>query len=132
MSRFMKYYPRTEEEEIKTKNVWLKGHTDFGSITILWSQPVAALQILTRDGTWRWIRHIENALVVNAGDALNFLTGGYYKGTIHRVVKPPEDQRNYTRPRSLLLCHAQRRCQVGANGRKSSPAESWNSESLRR
>ncbi|KAJ8597720.1 Clavaminate synthase-like protein [Rhizopogon salebrosus TDB-379] len=34
--RFMKYYPRTQEEEIKTKNVWLKGHTDFGSITILW------------------------------------------------------------------------------------------------
>lgn len=87
---------------------------DFGSITILWSQPVAALQILTREGKWRWIRHIENALVgghilvlthhvmkglqvVNAGDALDFLTGGYYKGTIHRVVKPPEDQRNYTR-----------------------------------
>jgi isopenicillin N synthase-like dioxygenase len=95
--RFMKYYPRTEEEEVKTKNVWLKGHTDFGSITILWSQPVAALQILTREGKWRWVRHIENALVVNAGDALDFLTGGYYKGTIHRVVKPPEDQQNYTR-----------------------------------
>ncbi|KAG2076310.1 Clavaminate synthase-like protein [Suillus decipiens] len=95
--RFMKYYPRTGEEEVKTKNVWLKGHTDFGSITILWSQPVAGLQILTREGKWRWVRHIENALVVNAGDALDFLTGGYYKGTIHRVVKPPEDQQNYTR-----------------------------------
>jgi len=94
--RFMKYYPRTEEEEIKTKNVWLKGHTDFGSITILWSQPVAALQILTSEG-WRWVRHLENALVVNAGDALEFLTGGYYKGTIHRVVKPPQDQQNCTR-----------------------------------
>ncbi|OAX33794.1 Clavaminate synthase-like protein [Rhizopogon vinicolor AM-OR11-026] len=95
--RFMKYYPRTEEEEIKTKNVWLKGHTDFGTITILWSQPVAALQILTSEGEWRWIRHLENALVVNAGDALEFLTGGYYKGTIHRVVQPPQDQHNYTR-----------------------------------
>ncbi|KAG2347243.1 Clavaminate synthase-like protein [Suillus weaverae] len=90
-------YPRTEEEEAKTKNVWLKGHTDFGSITILWSQPVAALQIRTREGEWRWIRHMENALVVNAGDALDFLTGGYYKGTIHRVVQPAVDQRNYTR-----------------------------------
>src|SRR6267154_3667763 len=88
---------------------------DFGSITILWSQAVAALQIQTREGEWRWIRHIENALVgghhvlypnawitrrlqvVNAGDAIDFLTGGHYKGTIHRVVQPPEDQRNYTR-----------------------------------
>ncbi|KAF8153283.1 Clavaminate synthase-like protein [Crassisporium funariophilum] len=95
--RFMKYYPRTEEEEIKTKNVWLKGHTDFGTITILYSQPVAALQILAKNGSWKWVRHIENALVINAGDALEFLSGGYYRATIHRVVQPPADQQNYTR-----------------------------------
>jgi isopenicillin N synthase-like dioxygenase len=35
--------------------------------------------------------------VVNTGDALDFLTGGYYKGTIHRVVQPPQDQQQYTR-----------------------------------
>ncbi|OSC99250.1 Clavaminate synthase-like protein [Trametes coccinea BRFM310] len=95
--RFMKYYPRSEEEESKTKNVWLKGHTDFGTITILWSQPVSALQILSPDGKWKWIRHIPNALVVNAGDAMEFLSGGFYKATIHRVVQPPADQRGYTR-----------------------------------
>lgn len=37
--------------------------TDFGTITILWSQPVSALQILSPDGKWRWIKHIPNALV---------------------------------------------------------------------
>ena len=36
---------------------------DFGTITILWSQPVTALQILSPDGKWRWIRHMDNALV---------------------------------------------------------------------
>ena len=35
--------------------------------------------------------------MVNTGDALEFLTGGYYKGTIHRVVQPPPDQQQYTR-----------------------------------
>ncbi|EIW52052.1 Clavaminate synthase-like protein [Trametes versicolor FP-101664 SS1] len=95
--RFMKYYPRTDDEEIKTKNVWLKGHTDFGTITILWSQPVSALQILSPDGKWRWVKHIPNALVVNAGDAMEFLSGGFYKATIHRVVQPPADQRGHTR-----------------------------------
>ena len=35
--------------------------------------------------------------MVNVGDALDFLTGGYYKGTIHRVVQPPPDQQEYTR-----------------------------------
>ena len=35
--------------------------------------------------------------MVNVGDALDFLTGGYYKGTIHRVVHPPPDQQRHTR-----------------------------------
>ncbi|KZT63607.1 Clavaminate synthase-like protein [Daedalea quercina L-15889] len=95
--RMMKYYPRSAEDELKTKQVWLKGHTDIGTVTILWSQPVAALQVLMPDGKWRYVRHIENALVVNSGDAMEFLSGGYYKPTIHRVVQPPEDQRNYGR-----------------------------------
>ncbi|KAJ7820017.1 Clavaminate synthase-like protein [Mycena olivaceomarginata] len=102
--RFMKYYPRSEAEELKTNNVWLKGHTDFGTITVLYSQPVAALQILARDGKWRWIRHVENALVINAGDALEFLSGGYYKATIHRVVQPPADQHTYTRLGLFYFC----------------------------
>jgi len=95
--RFMKYYPRTEDEENKTKNVWFKGHTDFGTITILHSQPVAALQILTKDGSWKWIRHMENAVLINVGDAIEFLSGGHYRATIHRVVQPPPDQQKYER-----------------------------------
>ncbi|KAG5351981.1 hypothetical protein C0989_004275 [Termitomyces sp. Mn162] len=90
-------YPRTAEDEEKTKNVWLKGHTDFGSLTLLWSQPVSALQILDPQGKWKWVKHIDNALVVNAGEALEFLSGRFYKGTIHRVRQPPADQRGLTR-----------------------------------
>ncbi|KAJ3746561.1 Clavaminate synthase-like protein [Lentinula detonsa] len=102
--RFMKYYPRSAEDEEKTKSVWLKGHTDFGTISILYSQPVAALQILARDSTWKWIKHIENAIVVNAGDAMEFLSGGFYRATIHRVVQPPPDQRRYTRLGIFYFC----------------------------
>ncbi|KAH9921818.1 Clavaminate synthase-like protein [Fomitopsis serialis] len=102
--RFMKYYPRTQDEETKTKNVWLKGHTDFGSVSILWSQPVASLQILSPDGKWKNIKHIDNALVVNAGDAMDFLSGGFYKGTVHRVIQPPPDQQGYTRLGVFYFC----------------------------
>lgn len=94
---FIKYFPRSDDEEVKTRNVWLKGHTDSGSVSILWSQPISALQILSPDGKWRWIRHVDNALVINAGDAIEFLSGGFYKATIHRVVQPPADQRGYAR-----------------------------------
>ncbi|KAF4602953.1 hypothetical protein EYR38_003357 [Pleurotus pulmonarius] len=104
--RFMKYYPRSEEDETRTKNVWLKGHTDFGSVTILWSQPVSGLQILTPSGKWKWIRHMDNALVINAGDALEFLSGGFYRATIHRVVQPPADQRNQPRLGAFYFCLA--------------------------
>ncbi|KAI0708358.1 Clavaminate synthase-like protein [Earliella scabrosa] len=95
--RFMKYYPRTEDDEIKTKNVWMKGHTDIGTLSILWSQPVTALQILCPDGNWRYVKHIPNGIIVNAGDSMEMLSGGFYKATIHRVFQPPTDQRGYTR-----------------------------------
>ncbi|PFH51150.1 hypothetical protein AMATHDRAFT_143235 [Amanita thiersii Skay4041] len=102
--RFMKYYPRSKEDEEKTKNVWLKGHTDFGTITILHSQPVAALQILTPTGQWKWVKHIPNALVINAGDSMEFLSGGFYRATIHRVVQPPPDQQQYARLGVFYFC----------------------------
>ncbi|TFY59246.1 hypothetical protein EVJ58_g5899 [Rhodofomes roseus] len=90
-------FPRSADDEVKAKQVWLKGHTDIGTITILWSQPVMALQVLMPDGQWRYVRHIDNALTVNSGDAMEFLSGGFYKPTIHRVVQPPQDQRAYNR-----------------------------------
>ncbi|OBZ66835.1 1-aminocyclopropane-1-carboxylate oxidase 9 [Grifola frondosa] len=92
-ARFMKYYPRSEEDEVKTKNVWLKGHTDTGSISILWSQPVAALQILSPDGKWRWVRHIDNALVVNAGDTMESARrpGGYARLGLFYFTMPDDD-----------------------------------------
>lgn len=77
---FMKYYPRSEEEEEITQNLWMKGHggkcldtyrcshtlihfLDFGSITVLWNQPVAGLQIMTPDRKWKWVKYIPNAVV---------------------------------------------------------------------
>ncbi|SJL12377.1 uncharacterized protein ARMOST_15803 [Armillaria ostoyae] len=89
-------YPHSSEDEEKTNGVWTKGHTDIGSITILYSQPVAALQILTSSGEWKW--------VINAGDALEFLSGGAYRATVHRVFQPPKDQRGYTRLGVFYFC----------------------------
>lgn len=45
-----------------------------GSLTLLFRQPVAALQVLTKEGTWKWVRPQTEALTVNLADALNFLT----------------------------------------------------------
>jgi isopenicillin N synthase-like dioxygenase len=46
-----------------------------GSLTILFRQPVAALQVLGKDGkTWKWVRPQTDALTVNIADALQFMT----------------------------------------------------------
>ncbi|EED80272.1 predicted protein, partial [Postia placenta Mad-698-R] len=86
-----------ETSHIAGVHLSLTATVDYVGLTLLWSQPISALQILCHDGQWRWVKHVENAIVVNAGEAMEFLSGGYYKGTIHRVVQPPEDQRGYSR-----------------------------------
>ncbi|KAI0819385.1 hypothetical protein BC628DRAFT_1423870 [Trametes gibbosa] len=88
--RFMNY-PHSENDGQKARTVWLKGHTDIGTLTILWSQSVSALQILCPDGNLPFVQ------VVNIGDSMEFLSGGFYKGIVHRVRQPPADQQGYDR-----------------------------------
>ncbi|KAF4123090.1 Isopenicillin N synthase [Geosmithia morbida] len=96
--RYMVCEPRPREESEKYRDIFLSGHTDWGSWTFLFSQPIAALQVLDHhDGKYRWVRHQPNGLVINFGEALERLTGGLFKATIHRVVQPPVDQRHLRR-----------------------------------
>ncbi|KAI0111064.1 hypothetical protein GGR51DRAFT_508743 [Nemania sp. FL0031] len=96
--RYMMCEPRPKEESEKYRDIFLSGHTDWGSWTFLFSQPIAALQVLDHtDGVYRWVQHQPNGLVINFGEALERLTGGLFKATIHRVVQPPVSQRHLRR-----------------------------------
>ncbi|KAI0649535.1 Clavaminate synthase-like protein [Trametes meyenii] len=96
--RYMKYSKYTPEENKKIGSQWVQGHTDLGSWTLLFRQPVAALQIKSHTtGEWKWVKPQDGTLTVNACDALSFLTGGYVRSTIHRVVSPPKDQEHVDR-----------------------------------
>ncbi|KIV90856.1 hypothetical protein PV10_05462 [Exophiala mesophila] len=97
--RYMMYFHSHKSEDMdKTGGVWLKGHCDFGSVTMLFSQPMASLQLMDHfTGKWRWVPYVPGAIVVNAGEMMEWWTGGYYKATIHRVCQPPPDQRNQDR-----------------------------------
>lgn len=88
----MLYHPRSAADDEKVENMWSRAHTDFGSLTVLWSQNVAGLQIRTFGGEWKYVKPIDNGLVCNVGDTLQFWSAGYFKSTIHRVVRPPPDQ----------------------------------------
>lgn len=109
--RYMKYHKKTAEENAAIDNVWVKGHTDFGSLTLLFRQPIASLQVRLPDGSgWKWVKPYPESITVNLADVLQFITNGFLRSSIHRVVAPPPDQANvdrhgvlyFVRPRSDL------------------------------
>ena len=95
--RYMLYYPRTEEEWAEADYGKKGGHTDLGTVTLLFRQPVAGLQILGEDGEWSWVSAQPGTITVNLADTISHLTGGWLKSSVHRVVAPPEDQRDFKR-----------------------------------
>lgn len=96
--RFMKYGTWDAEllKKLGEANL-VRGHTDFGSLTMLFRQPVAGLQVQTAEGDWKWVRAHPGSITVNIADSLDFVSGGYLKSSVHRVAQPPPDQTHFDR-----------------------------------
>ncbi|ORY29543.1 hypothetical protein BCR39DRAFT_481674 [Naematelia encephala] len=109
--RYMKYSKFTPEQQellLSHDGLYSQGHTDLGTITLLFRQPVAALQIKDhKTGEWKWAKPLDGSLTVNTCDALSFLTGNYVKSTVHRVHLPPKDQRGVDRLGLLYFARPQ-------------------------
>jgi isopenicillin N synthase-like dioxygenase len=91
--RYMMYRARPAEVNEQFKDLYSRGHTDNGTITFLFQQPVAALQVKKyEDSQWEWIRIPEGTMSVNIADMLSILSNGYLKSGVHRVMVPPKDQ----------------------------------------
>lgn len=95
--RYMKYHAASSAESSNLDDIWFKGHTDFGSLTLVFCQPISALQVLSRDGSWKWVKPMPGTITVNIGDTLELVTKGFLPSSIHRVVTPPTDQRSVDR-----------------------------------
>lgn len=74
------------------------GHADFDLITLLFSVPVTALHIFGTDNVWHPVKYSPGALVVNVGQAIEIISGGHFKATVHKVADTPPDQ---THPQRL-------------------------------
>ncbi|EPS37614.1 hypothetical protein H072_8640 [Dactylellina haptotyla CBS 200.50] len=92
--RYMCYRARNPEENEKFKNLYSRGHTDNGTITFVFQQPVAALQVKKNDedAEWEYCRIPEGTISVNIADMLSIVSNGYLKSGVHRVICPPKDQ----------------------------------------
>ncbi|KAK6465438.1 hypothetical protein DFJ63DRAFT_22270 [Scheffersomyces coipomensis] len=111
--RFMLYHNMNSEDEAKVDGNWLRGHSDSGGFTFITSQPILSLQI--RDyftGMWKYVGHTPNSFIVNIADGMEFITGGYFKSSIHRVVSPPDDQKNYRRLVLIYFSTPKTSCRV--------------------
>ncbi|KFZ19788.1 hypothetical protein V502_03470 [Pseudogymnoascus sp. VKM F-4520 (FW-2644)] len=95
--RYMIYHKRTPEEHATSAFEHSAGHTDLGTVTLLFRQPMAGLQILGEDGNWTYVSAQPGTITVNLADTISHLTGGWLKSSVHRVVSPPEDQWAYDR-----------------------------------
>ncbi|KAA8647687.1 hypothetical protein EYZ11_010140 [Aspergillus tanneri] len=96
--RYMMYRARSREENEKYKHLYSRGHTDNGTITFVFQQPVAALQVKKHeDADWEYLRIPPGVLAVNIADIMTMLSNGWLKSGVHRVIVPPEDQQHYDR-----------------------------------
>ncbi|KAJ3414841.1 hypothetical protein HDV05_005998 [Chytridiales sp. JEL 0842] len=86
------------------------GHSDYGSLTILFQKDIGGLEVLLGDRdtnkeqlVWTPVPVIKDAVVVNAGDLLEFWTGGLIKSTVHRVVGNTDSDKG--RQSIAYFCH---------------------------
>ncbi|KAJ3322314.1 hypothetical protein HDV06_003208 [Boothiomyces sp. JEL0866] len=102
------YYPACEGQDI-SHTIRADGHSDFGSITLLFlekSDPggLEIVQANTKD-IFIPVEQQDDCVIVNTGDLMEYWTGSYFRSTIHRVTIPS----NRSKPRYSIayFCHAE-------------------------
>ncbi|KAF8847922.1 Clavaminate synthase-like protein [Acephala macrosclerotiorum] len=91
--RMLRYPPQPEGD----RRTSLLGHTDIGSLTILFNI-TGGLQILlpdadpTDDSGWVYVKPEPGCAIVNLGDAMVEWSGGILRSNMHRVTFAPGEQ----------------------------------------
>lgn len=93
--RILHYPPLSGKEPSGSERA--AAHEDINFITILPVSEQPGLQVKNRRGEWLDLQGRSGELIINTGDMLQELTGGYLPSTTHRVVNPPIDEHNVSR-----------------------------------
>ena len=73
-------------------------HTDYGTLTILWTDGEPGLQVQTVTGEWVDVDPVPGGLIVNIGDLMQRWTNDRWRSTMHRVVAPTAATRRLSIP----------------------------------
>lgn len=88
-SLFINYYPATLAEPEPGR--FRRGqHTDYGAVTVLYTDGESGLQVQSPDGDWVPVPVVSDTYVVNLGDLMTFWSNGRWRSSMHRVVCPTD------------------------------------------
>lgn len=94
------HYPQVDQRTADDQ-LGCGAHSDYGTMTLLFSDGTPGLQLKDASGKWVDIEVPEGALIVNLGDLLQRWTNDVYRSTEHRVI-PPTDCDRYSIP--MFVC----------------------------
>ena len=80
-------------------------HTDYGTITLLWSEDIRGLQVRNRSGEWLNVENVPGSYVVNIGDMMMRWTNDRWISTLHRVAVPTDPAARGRRRQSVVFFH---------------------------
>jgi len=98
-------YPGTKEPLLPNQR-GAGEHSDYGSITILKSDPhVPGLEIKLASGEWAKAPLVNDAFIVNIGDMMARWTNDRWVSTLHRVIQPGDPSIGASRRQSMAFFH---------------------------
>ena len=83
------HYPALDERPVPGQ-FRAGAHTDYGTLTILWTDGEPGLEVQAVDGTWLAVEPVDGGLIVNLGDLMQRWTNDRWRSTMHRVVAAAE------------------------------------------
>ena len=86
------HYPPQDAKSDKDQ-IGIGAHSDFECFTILCTDEVPALQVLSPDGNWVHAPPLKDCFIVNVGDLMARWTNNYFKSTVHRAINLSGRQR---------------------------------------
>uniref|UniRef100_H2YCC4 Fe2OG dioxygenase domain-containing protein n=1 Tax=Ciona savignyi TaxID=51511 RepID=H2YCC4_CIOSA len=95
-------YYRPLPNSLPPGQVRLGEHSDYGSITLLFQDDIGGLEIENKEGEYVPATPLENTVIVNIGDILQFWTQGKLKSTRHRVMIPDDKDKRVIVRRSMV------------------------------
>lgn len=91
--RSLYYYNLDPNENVPPNAVRCGEHSDWGTITLLIQDMVGGLEVKTLEGQWLDATPVENAILLNSGQLLEYWTGGRFHAAMHRVrIKSKQEE----------------------------------------